>query len=149
MVKKYQKKILKDPCTHTYTRGVNGRTCVLSRRSARSHIYALCACVCAQIFTIFFGISLLSYELNYLNYLMNLSFKFHNDPSFRCGDICKPILLKIINFQCILHISTVLHLQSLQRWIISEWLWDLWKLDMKMVLSKENENAISSTYFVF
>ena len=28
-------------------------------------------------------------------------------------------LLKTINFQCILHISTVLHLQSLQRWIIT------------------------------
>ena len=33
-------------------------------------------------------------------------------------------LLKIINFQCILYISTVLHLQSLQRWIISETLWN-------------------------
>ena len=110
-----------------HTQSVNGCMCVLSRRSAHSHVYALCARVCAQIFTIFFGISLLSYELNYLNYLMNLSCKFRNDPSFRYGDICRTILLKIINFQCILHISTLLLLQSLQRWIITEWLWNFLK----------------------
>ena len=27
-----------------------------------------------------------------LYYLLNISLKFHKDPSFRCGDICKTIL---------------------------------------------------------
>ena len=43
------------------------------------------------------------------------------------GSIKKYWLLKIINFQCILHISTVLLLQSLQRWIITEWLWNFFE----------------------
>ena len=40
--------------------------------------------VCARIFTKNFMI--------FLYYLMNLSLKFHKDPSFRCRDICKTIL---------------------------------------------------------
>ena len=32
-------------------------------------------------------------------------------------------LCLLLNFQCILHIFTVLHLQSPQIWIITEWLW--------------------------
>ena len=98
------------------------------RDEVRARTFTPCVHACVhRSLQFFFGISLLSYELNYLNYLMNLSFKFYNDPSFRYGDICKTILLKIINFQCILHISTLLLLQSLQRWIITEWLWNFLK----------------------
>ena len=34
-------------------------------------------------------------------------------------------LLKLINFQCILHIFTNIHLKYRQRWIFTEWLWDV------------------------
>ena len=33
----------------------------------------------------------------------------------------------IIDFQCIFDISTIMHLQSLPRWIITEWLWDFFE----------------------
>ena len=33
----------------------------------------------------------------------------------------------ILNFQCILHIFTNMSLQNLQRWIITEWLWNFFK----------------------
>ena len=33
----------------------------------------------------------------------------------------------IIDFQCIFDISAIMHLQSHQRWIISEWLWNFFK----------------------
>ena len=47
--------------------------------------------------------------------------KFDEDLSFRCGYICKTILMfLIIDFQCIFDISAIMHLQSLQRWIITE-----------------------------
>ena len=29
----------------------------------------------------------------------------------------------IVDFQCIFHISSIIHLRSLQRWITTEWLW--------------------------
>ena len=51
-----------------------------SQQNASAHIYASCARLCARIFTKTFY------------YLMNLSFKFHKDRSFRCRDICKTIL---------------------------------------------------------
>ena len=52
--------------------------------------------------------SLLSYQLMF----------FYIDPSFRCRDICKiKMMFFIIDFQ-IFHISAIMHLQSLQRWII-------------------------------
>ena len=61
-----------------------------------------------------------------LYYLMNRSLKFHEDRSFHYGDICKQYwLLKLINFQCILHIFTNIHLKYRQRWIFTEWLWDV------------------------
>ena len=84
IVKNYHKNFRKDPCTHTRTRGVNVRARVSSRQNARGHVYASCACVCARIFTKIFVVV--------LYYLMNLSFKFHKDRSFRCRDICKTIL---------------------------------------------------------
>ena len=99
----------------------------IATKCTLARLRLVCARVCTDLYIKFFVIPLLSYELNYLNYLMNLSFKFHNNPSFRYGDISKTILLKIINFQCILHISTLLLLQSLQRWIITEWLWNFLK----------------------
>ena len=84
IVYNYQKIFHKDPRTHAHTRGVNVRGHVLSRRNARAHVYALCALVCVQIFT--------KNLLIILYYLMNISLKFHKDPSFRCGDICKTVL---------------------------------------------------------
>ena len=45
------------------------------------HVFALCAHICAQIFTKFF--LLVHYSV------MSLSFKFHKDLIFCWGDICK------------------------------------------------------------
>ena len=42
--------------------------------------------------------------------------KFNEDPSFRLGDIRKTILV-------FFNISSIMHLQSLQIWIITEYLW--------------------------
>ena len=78
------KKNRKDLCTHTRTRGVNMRARVSSRQNTRTHIYPSCARVFAWIFTKNF--------LMILNYLMNISLKFHKDRSIRRGDICKTIL---------------------------------------------------------
>ena len=33
----------------------------------------------------------------------------------------------IIDFQCIFDISAIMHLRSLQRWIITEWLWNFFE----------------------
>ena len=74
----------KDPCRHARTRYVNVRARVLSRRKTRADTYASCARICARIFT--------KNHLMILYYLMKISLKFHNDLSFRCGDICKTIL---------------------------------------------------------
>ena len=74
----------KDPCRHARTRDVNVRARVLSRRKTRADTYASCARICARIFT--------KNHLMILYYLMKISLKFHNDLSFRCGDICKTIL---------------------------------------------------------
>ena len=84
IVQNYQKNFCKDPCTHARTRGVDVRARVLSRRNERAHVYASCARMCARIFT--------KNHLIILNYLMNISLKFHKDRSFRCRDICKIIL---------------------------------------------------------
>ena len=74
----------KDPCRHARTRDVNVRARVLSRRKTRADTYASCARICARIFT--------KNHLMILYYLMKISLKFHNDLSFRCGDICKTLL---------------------------------------------------------
>ena len=84
IVKNYPKKFRKDLCTHARTRGVNMRARVSSRQNTRTHIYPSCARVFAWIFTKIF--------LMILNYLINISLKFHKDRSFHCGDICKTIL---------------------------------------------------------
>ena len=84
MIKNYHKNFRKDPYTHARTPGVNVRARVSSRQTARAHVYASCARVWARIFTKFY------FVVHY--YLMNLSFKFHKDRSFHCGDIRKPIL---------------------------------------------------------
>ena len=84
IVKNYQKKFRKDLCTHARTRGVNMRARVSSRQNTRTHIYPSCARVFAWIFTKIF--------LMILNYLINISLKFHKDRSIRRGDICKTIL---------------------------------------------------------
>ena len=65
------------------------RTRGLSRRNARTHVYASCTRVCVRIFTKIFVVV--------LYHLMNLSIKFHKDRSFRCRDICKTILTYLQN----------------------------------------------------
>ena len=52
-------------------------------------------------------------------HLISLGLEFDKDLSFSCGDICADVGL-IINFQCTLHIFTVMHLQSHQKLIITE-----------------------------
>ena len=84
-VKIYHKIFCKDPCTHPRTRGVSACARVLSRRNVRAHVYASCGPVCGRIFT--------KNLLIILYYLINISLKFHKDQSFRCGDICKTILI--------------------------------------------------------
>ena len=84
IVKNYQKKNHKDPCTHVRERCVNVCVRVLPRRNKRAHVYTLCARVCARISMKLFVII--------VYYLMNTSLKFHKDRSFWCGDICKTLL---------------------------------------------------------
>ena len=84
ILKNYQNIFRKDSCTHACKRGINVRAHVSSRQNARVHVYALCARVCAWIFT--------KKKLLVLYYLMSLDFKFHSDRSFRCRDICKIVL---------------------------------------------------------
>ena len=83
IVKNHQQIFRKDPCTHTCTRGKNVRVHVSSRQNVRAHVYSSCARVFAQIFT--------KKVLIILSYLMNLTFKFHEDWRFRCRDICKSV----------------------------------------------------------
>ena len=70
---------------------------VLSRPCAKTRH----ARVCARIFTKLF--------VKVLYYLMSLSFKFREDPSFGCEDICKTIMTfcLILNFLYILHIFLI------------------------------------------
>ena len=51
IVKNDRKIFHKDPCTHVTAGVVNVRTSVSSRQNERAHVYALCARVCARIFT--------------------------------------------------------------------------------------------------
>ena len=83
-VKNQQKIFCKDPCIHARTRGVNFHALVLSRKNARAHVYASCVRVCARIFMKNLLIS--------PYYVMNVSLKFHKNPSFRCEDIFKTIV---------------------------------------------------------
>ena len=62
-VKKHQKKIRKDSCTHQDEQSVNVRAHVLSRRNARAHVYAfVCMPVCTELYEKSLDNSLLSYE---------------------------------------------------------------------------------------
>ena len=117
VVKNYQMIFHKDPCIRTPTRGVNVRTRVSSRQNARPHIYVSCVCVCARIFT--------KKNLVVLYYLMNLSFKFHKDRSFRCRDICK-LVLTFVNHQFSMYFPYYHNYvpQKSSRWIITKELWN-------------------------
>ena len=56
--------------------------------------------------------------------LMKLSLELYEDQGFRCGDISKQYWLSLItNFHCIFHVFSIMYLQSIQKWIITEWLW--------------------------
>ena len=83
-VKNYLLIFCKDLCTHAHTRGVNVHKRVLLQQNARVHIFTSYARVCTRIFT--------KNQQIILYYLMKISLKFHKDPSFRCGDICKTVL---------------------------------------------------------
>ena len=73
------------------------------------------------------------------HYPVTLSFKFHEDPCTneraRVVNMHAHVLSRvraftvclIHNFQCILHIFTNMNLQNLQRWIITEGLWNFFK----------------------
>ena len=113
IVKNYHKSFSKDPYTHARTRGINVRTHVLSRRNARTHLYASCMRMCAQIF--------MKNLLVVLYYLINLSLKFYKNRSFCCRDIGK-IVLTFKNHQISMyfHNLTITCLKSLQRWIITK-----------------------------
>ena len=83
-VKIYHKIFCKDPSTHARARDVNVRARVSSQQNARAPVYASCARMCAWIF--------MKNLVIICNCLINISFKFHKDPSFSCRDICKTIL---------------------------------------------------------
>ena len=77
-----------DPCTRTGAIGVNANfiscACYYANFISCARVYASCACVRTRILTkIFVGV-------HYKH--KNLILKFHKDPSFRCGDICKTVL---------------------------------------------------------
>ena len=55
--------------------------CVHTRQNVSTHIYL----VCAHVFTLNF----MKIVMIVQNYGMTLSFKFHKDMNFCCGDFCK------------------------------------------------------------
>ena len=57
-----------------------------SRYNARMCVYNLFARVCTDLY---------KKNLFGLYYLMNLNFKFHKDPSFSYGDICKTMVASV------------------------------------------------------
>ena len=54
------------------------------RYNVRARVYNSCARICARIFVKF---KTLAHKI-----VIDHHIKFHGDPSFRCGDICKTIL---------------------------------------------------------
>ena len=68
---------------HTHEcRGAFARTHDKMRARMFTCLHLMCACLYTNLYETFFGRSLLSYELKC---------KFHKDPIFCCGDICKTI----------------------------------------------------------
>ena len=61
-------------------------------RCARMHVFALCVLLCTWIFTKIFLVVYYS--------VMSLSFKFHKDPVFRCGDIGINASLHVLMCTC-------------------------------------------------
>ena len=113
IVKNHQKSFRKDMCKHWRTWGVNVRALVLSRGRmftprVRACLHGSLRKICWWFFTILW--------IEVSNFI-------------KIGDFVAEIfakqywLLKLINFQCILHISTVMHLERIERWIITEKLW--------------------------
>ena len=105
-------------------------TCVHTRRKRvrerfvpRTHVYALCVCMRAQIFT------QTIVEVYYQH--MRSSLKYHKDPSFCCGDICKTILT-LKNHQFSMYFAFCHSFAPPKSWIISEKLCFFWKLGSKM-----------------
>ena len=94
-------------CARTSCKGVRARFIAIAR------VYNKCARICAQI--------LMKFETYAHKIVIYQHIKFHEDLSFRCRDIRKTILVfLIIDFQCNFDISAIMHLRSLQRWIITE-----------------------------
>ena len=138
IVKNYQKIFRKDPCTHAHTRGVNVCARVLSRRNERAHVYATCGHVCGRIFT--------KNVLIIFYYLINISLKFHKDPSFRCGDICKTVLtFKSHQFSMYFpyfHSYTPQKFSKMDNyWMVMEF---FWKLVFKMYICTGQKNTCIS-----
>ena len=106
----------------------------VQKKIIRACIYAYCVCV-------YTGLSMkITLVAHY--YLMNFSFKLHKDQSFHCRDICKMVLtFKIINFQCIFHIFTVMHLQSFQRRKITELFLNVYETDIKISQSYRQKDV--------
>ena len=75
---------------------------------------------------------------------MGLSLKFHKDPNLCCRNICKSLPnFKIVNFLCILHIFTVLYLQSFYLWELHKNICIFWNPIIKMSKYKYMSHFIS------
>ena len=113
-IKKHQMIFRNDPCTDARTQGRNMRTRVSLWQKAGTHTFMPLVSTCVHgslqiLFWSFFTI-LWIYVSNFIKI-----------RAFVADIFAKQYwLLKIINFQCILRISTFLHLKSLHRWIITE-----------------------------
>ena len=79
---------------------------------AIARIHNSCARIYAQI--------IMKFDVYAQKIVTDHYIKFHDDLSFRC----KTILVFFNHwFQRIFNIYAIMHLRSLQRWIITEWLW--------------------------
>ena len=118
----YPRKFHTDPWTHLRARGKSTcahETLMCARTCLRMHMrFCLVrAFVCTDLYEILFGSLLLSYELR----CKTSEILQH---SLRRNLKNKKGIVFILNFQCNLHIFIVKHLKCLQRWIITEWLWN-------------------------
>ena len=125
---------------------INARTRILNAR-ARDKPYTRVFITRARVF-----MHKSSWNFKYKSKIViDHRIKFHQDPSFRCRDICKTILV-FFN-----------HWFSMYFWYFCNYappkpskMDNFWmivgifsKLDLKMVLSQWNENTSPSSYFVF
>ena len=79
----YQKTFCKDPCKNMRGQCIN--VCAQISAHTRAHVYAYIFALCVRVR----GRILTKIILVVPYFVMNLSLKFHEDPSIRCGDIYK------------------------------------------------------------